>query len=670
MLLKYRPDLDGLRTIAVYLVLLFHAGLGWAGGGFIGVDLFFVLSGFLVTSVILGEIESTGRLRVSNFYSRRVRRLLPAALVVVTATSVAFTILWSVARRLAIVGDAQSALLYYANWHFLGQAGDYFASDIDKSPFLHFWSLSIEEQFYFVFPVLLLLLSRTGRRVMFGVLAALFALSLASQVYWGRIDTNHAYYGTDARLYQLLAGAMLSVALRTWRPRLRGRAAGTLAITGLVGLLVLGSGQIGVSPSYLGIGAMVVSVLLIGGLTLAEDGLLARLLGRPVPVFLGRISYGTYLWHWPVIVALTTLFSTSPLVIATFAFGISTGLAALSYEVLEMPIRKAKVLNGLRWQTAVVGVGASALVAATLVPAVLHLDRKPALASASAAPAVEKLSGAAGAKPVPGDIDWEKVNGDVGGQGWCTADDPSACTVVKGHGPHILFIGDSQAQMLVPMFEKLAKEHDLTLSLDVLAGCPWQEGLSNGKQSPDGAKNCASARVGWYDKVLPKLHPDVVVLLDRPRDDPKEWSSLVARRDGRKQPLDEAVYETTRDTLKKISAVVPRTLVVQRLVMPETFDPTDCLSSMNRIGQCAVPVPDEPSPSDGYFAALAAQTSSITPVNLNDAFCPTAPVCLPVVGNEVVWRDDHHYTASYAVSRREAVWRLLTATGALGAGSD
>ncbi len=233
---------------------------------------------------------------------------------------------------------------------------------------------------------------------------------------------------------------------------------------------------------------MVVSVLLIGGLTLAEGGLLARLLGRPVPVFLGRISYGTYLWHWPVIVALTTLFSTSPLVIATFAFGISTGLAALSYEVLEMPIRKASVLNGLRWQTAVVGVGASALVAATLVPAVLHLDRKPALASASAAPAVEKLSGAAGAKPIPGDIDWAKVDGDVGGQGWCTADDPSACTVVKGSGPHVLLVGDSQAQMLVPMFEKLAHEHDLTLSLNVLAGCPWQEGLSNGKQSPDSAK--------------------------------------------------------------------------------------------------------------------------------------------------------------------------------------
>jgi len=164
-----------------------------------------------------------------------VRRLLPAALVVIVATSVAFTILWSVARRLAIVGDAQSALLYVANWHFLAQAGNYFATDINKSPFLHFWSLSIEEQFYFVFPVVLVLLSKTGRRVMLAVLAVLFALSLASQVYWGHVDTNRAYYATDARLYQLLAGAMAAVVLRTWRPRLRGRAADAVAITGLVG---------------------------------------------------------------------------------------------------------------------------------------------------------------------------------------------------------------------------------------------------------------------------------------------------------------------------------------------------------------------------------------------------------------------------------------------------
>ncbi len=161
---SYRPDLDGLRSIAVYLVLLFHTGLGWAKGGFIGVDLFFVLSGFLVTSVLLSEIERDGRFRLGRFYARRVRRLLPAAVVTIVATCLTFTVLWSVVRRLDVIGDAQASLLYYANWHFIAESGDYFAADVEASPFLHFWSLSIEEQFYVFFPILLLALSKVGRR--------------------------------------------------------------------------------------------------------------------------------------------------------------------------------------------------------------------------------------------------------------------------------------------------------------------------------------------------------------------------------------------------------------------------------------------------------------------------------------------------------------------------
>src|SRR5689334_23234267 len=254
----YRPDLDGLRTIAVYLVLLFHAGLGWVSGGFIGVDLFFCLSGFLVTGVLLGELERDGRLRVGRFYGRRVRRLLPAAVVVVVATSVAFLFLWSVVLRAPLVADARSALLYYANWHFLAASGDYFATDVDKSPFLHFWSLSIEEQYYIFFPVLLLLLSRlpvrVRRKAMLGTLGVLLVVSLVLQVVLAQGSIDRAYYGTDARLYQLLAGALLTAWLAgtSWRPS--QRTAHAIGLVGLVGILVLGSGLLEWNPSWRGIG--------------------------------------------------------------------------------------------------------------------------------------------------------------------------------------------------------------------------------------------------------------------------------------------------------------------------------------------------------------------------------------------------------------------------------
>lgn len=668
MLLRYRPDLDGLRSVAVYLVLFFHAGLLWAGGGFIGVDLFFVLSGFLVTGVLLGEIETTGRLRVGNFYARRVRRLLPAALVVVTATCFTFMVLWSVPRRLPLPADARASLLYYANWHFLASAGDYFATNIDKSPFLHFWSLSIEEQFYVFFPILLVLLHRRGRRLLLAVLGVLLVASLTSQVYWGAVDVNHAYYGTDARLYQLLAGALLAVALRRTDRQAApssGRA-DAAAMVGMAGILVLGSGLLHLSPSARGIGATVAAVLLIGGLSLAEAGLLARVLGRPLPVYLGRISYGTYLWHWPVVVALTTILTTNPWFIALLTLGIATGLAALSYQVLEMPIRKAPALDRLGWVNAVVGVSASAVLAVTVVPFLLHYDTRPALATAYGDPAVSAAAGKAGTLPVPRGIDWAKVAADHGNEGSCTAQNVAACTVVHGHGPRVLVVGDSQAESLMPMFEKLAQEHDLTLSRSVTAGCPWQESLVNTKQSASGSAHCTAIRVGWYRKVLPLLHPDVVVLLDRPRDNPAIWGGVIRNRDGAAGSLHQDVYRATTQSLREVSSAVPHTVVIDRLVMPETFDPKDCLSTVKTIGQCAVGIPSTPSATDGYVAAFAAQNPSVVPVDLNPAFCPNAPVCLPIVGGQVVWQDDHHYTASYAVARRQEVWKILQATGAFG----
>jgi peptidoglycan/LPS O-acetylase OafA/YrhL len=657
----YRAYLDGLRSIAVYLVLLFHTGLGWAKGGFIGVDLFFVLSGFLVTTVLLDEIDRTGRLRVGRFYARRVRRLLPAAVVAVVLTAAAFTVIWTVVRRAEIVDDAQSALLYFANWHFLAETGDYFATDVDKSPYLHFWSLAIEEQFYIVFPVLLVALSRLGRKALLTGLVAMLVLSLDAQLYWAQLSANHAYYGTEARLYQLLAGAVLAVAFQTWAVKIASRSAALVGLVGLVGLLVLGSGLVTVSASWRGIGAVLVSVLLIGGLTVAPGQPISRLLSRPLPVFLGRISYSTYLWHWPVIIALTTLFDTSPWVIAAFAMGISTGLAALSYQVLEMPIRSAKSLDRFRWSTVVVGVGTSAVVAVTLVPTILESDRKPQFSEAYSS--ATSFSGA-GNSPVPQDIDWRKMAVDRGSQHSCSADDPESCIVRRGGGPHVLFVGDSQAMSFVPMFRKLADEHDLTLSLNVASGCPWQEGLANDEQGGGAAEACEEARVGWYDQALPALDPDVVVLLARPRDDEETWGSAVRRRDGKDQPLDQAVYETTQDTLRKVSAVAAKTVVVERMVMPETFSPLNCLETSRRIGDCAVPVSATPSVSDGFYAAAAAESPNIVTVNFNEVFCPDSPVCLPIIDHRVVWRDDHHYSATYVMHVRDKIWRELEDVGA------
>ncbi|MGH3345855.1 MAG: acyltransferase family protein [Nocardioides sp.] len=658
---SYRPALDGLRTVAVYAVLLFHTGHPWAAGGFVGVDLFFVLSGFLVTSVLLSEIDKTGTLKVGMFYARRVRRLLPAAVVAIVATCAVFVLIIPVTDRVEIVDDAQSALLWFANWHFLGESGDYFATDVDRSPFLHFWSLSIEEQFYLAFPVVLLLLTKVGRRWAVKVLAVLLLASVASQLYWAQADPTHAYYGTDARIYQPLAGAVLALVVHRL-PLGGGKRWATAAAVGLVGFLLLSSGLVDISPSWRGLAATAAAVALIASVSVSARGLIARGLSQPVLVFLGKISYGTYLWHWPVILALKEVLATSPRVIAVLTVALSTGLAALSYEVLEKPIRTASFLDGLRWAPAAAGVALSAIVAVTVVPGLLDLERKPVLTAGE-----ERPNEVVTQKPlsVPDDVDWESVVGDHGDTGWCTADKPEGCTVHEGSGDHVLLVGDSQAQSLVPMFEKLAEEHDFTLSLNVVPGCLWQEDLYNTKLAADGQQNCEAARVGWYDEALPALDPDVVVLMQRPRDDEREWGNVVRHRDGVERPLDRMTLKASHDTLRALERLVPHILIVNRIVMPETFDPADCLTTSADPAACAVPVPVGGTESDGFAQTEAARTSKVDVLDLNLAFCPDAPICLPVVGDVIVWRDDHHVTATYATSRRDAVWKILRASGGL-----
>ena len=282
--------------IAVYVVVLFHAGVSWADGGFVGVDLFFVLSGFLVCNVLLTEISDRGGIRLVRFYARRVRRLLPAAVVMIVATSAIFIGVAARLERVDMVNDARAALLYVANWRFIAQAQDYFAAEGAESPFLHFWSLSIEEQYYFIFPALVLLAWRLGRGkltvLLPAMLGALTLVSLTLQIILSD-DVVRAYYGTDTRLYQILSGATLAAWLRYRNRAFDGRYgwAGSAAIAAIVAFLVLSSSlTASMSVSMRGIAATAASLLIIVALEGSRSGIAARALSTEPAVFLGDIS--------------------------------------------------------------------------------------------------------------------------------------------------------------------------------------------------------------------------------------------------------------------------------------------------------------------------------------------------------------------------------------------
>lgn len=674
---SYRPSLDGLRMLSMYLIVLFHAGVTWTRGAFVAVDLFFILSGYLVTNVILSEIDRTGKLDLRNFYARRVRRLLPAALVAIIGTSFVFLLVASAVRRAAIIGDAQAALVYVANWRFISQSNDYFAADNEASPFLHFWTLGIEEQFYVFFPLLLILLVKSRHKwMLLAGLSALFLASFGSQIYWGIVDPIHAYYGTDARLYQLVAGALLAVAFRTWQPKVSDRTASGMAVGGLVLFVLLSGNWIGVSQSARGMIATVAILAMIAGLMLAEKQLLGRLLARRTPVYLGQITYATYLWHWPILLVLREVMEVRPELMSILVAILATAMAAASNELLELPIRKSKRLNRFGWPVVASGLAASVATALVIVPPVLKSERTPVLTAAAGSGAgTEVASALAGGgsgrgsgvklEPPPKDVDWDKVRQDNGHPVNCTKNNIEQCVAVDGDGLHVLLVGDSHAQMMSEAFTELAKEKKFKLSMNVVSECAWQEGLLSNRFTGELQETCANSRVDWYDDVLPDLEPDVVVLTGRARDSGR-WNRLIERRDGKDQPLEKATLETSRDTLKKIRKVKARALLVEQLAVPDNqFDPNECLATARNSIDCAVAVPNGSTLTDSIYQTIAIETDGVDTVDLNRALCPDAPLCAPVKDGEPVYRDHSHFRASYVAKQRERVWKALERTGAI-----
>jgi peptidoglycan/LPS O-acetylase OafA/YrhL len=369
------PALDGLRGLAVVAVLLFHGGFEWARGGWLGVSIFFTLSGFLITNLLVAEWSSTGTIALPTFWSRRFRRLMPAALAGLVGIALYGWLFASPEQLRHLRGDLLAALAYVANWRFLLNDLSYADLFAAPSPVQHFWSLAIEEQFYVVYPLVAFgALRLGGRRALSTVLAVAAAASLTIAVL-AHTQLDRVYYGTDTRMLELLAGALFAL---WWsaRPHRRGafesrRARTILTAVGLVALaasLVLWP-NVGQASRWVTRGVLplqtVLSVMLIAAV--ARPTLLARgFAWRPL-VGLGLISYGLYLYHWPIFLVLTperTDLGTVPL----FALRVTATLAVAlaSYHLLEQPVRRHRVLRNRRTIGVAVAGGIASVLVATL----------------------------------------------------------------------------------------------------------------------------------------------------------------------------------------------------------------------------------------------------------------------------------------------------------------
>jgi peptidoglycan/LPS O-acetylase OafA/YrhL len=684
----FRPDIEGLRAVAVLAVVLFHAAVPRIAGGFVGVDVFFVLSGFLITGLLWREAVESGRVRLARFYAARVRRLLPAAITVLVATAAVATAVLPPLQVRTVLGDALASALYGGNYRLALQGTDYLADNKAPSPFQHYWSLGAEEQFYLLWPALLVLAAvlgrRLGRRSATPVAAPVAALALvtgasfAGSVAWTSTSPPWAYFSLPSRAWELGVGGLVALGVPLWR-RLPRALAGVSGWAGLA--LVLGSCVL-LSSSTPFPGTAALAPVLGTALVIAA-GCAAPLWGagavlglRPLRT-VGRVSYSWYLWHWPVLVLVPAVLG-HPLGLAgrLAAAAVSGVLAAGTLVLVENPVRFATPLRRSPLRSLLVG-GAlttagvcAALVALVLAPAtvghgVAVAAPKVGVPAGSAGPTTTPapdpreaqlqvltrqvqaaVSAAAGVQAVPSNLSppLARASSDTAlpFQNGCdrtfTASSQPPCVFGDPTGTStVALVGDSHAAAWYPAVEPLAEQQHRRLDVLAKATCPFLLDLPI--RSPYLGREFTECEQ-WRTTVLSRLQAE------RP--------SLVLLAMSRRYGADfgftsydaswQAALTRTVSTLRAAGATV---LVLGPVPDPHTWAPT-CLSGhLDSATACA---PDRAAAVNAQGVAgeaVATRAGGGRYADLADLFC-AADRCPLVVGNDLVYRDDNHVTVEYA----------------------
>jgi peptidoglycan/LPS O-acetylase OafA/YrhL len=723
----FRPDIEGLRGVAILLVLLFHAALlsawsfhfdgadigfvhlpsgdFWLSGGFIGVDLFFVVSGYLITGLLIRERLRSGKISFSRFYARRVRRILPAAAVTLLITIPLANSLVTLVERSSTMEDAAAAALSVANIRF-AMTTDYF-NPVNYSPFLHFWSLGVEEQFYFIWPAVLAIVAwkwpRPGAAVALSiVIVASFIASLALT----QDSASTAFYMLPTRAWQLGAGGLLAVGAGSFdglSNKIRGALRQLLAFAGwgaLAALITAAFAIDSLGTPYPGTAALVPTIagvlLIASGPESTGPGILLRL--APIR-FLGKISYSLYLWHWPILV-LGGLYLTTPMqpvLSPNQALGlaaIAVPVAAASWFFIEEPFRRGVI--PLPRPSRIVAAGVAVMLAVALIGASLDFGAQSALAglegptdappsptatlpatpSPSPSPTPGPSAPAETPTPIPemtpalsptpelvdpasfaitGSIrpalgkaatDYEAPWHD-NCLGWQATTVPnSKCVYGNPNGTYtVAIVGDSHASALFPGVNEVAKAHGWKLIPYLKINCPFLD-LKTGWFGPPTAlyPECDS----WNSVVLSRLQktpPDLVLISN------SRWITLA-------DAGQESVTSESNSLIRMIGKIPTSTkvVIIQDPPLPTYEKVPDCLSTyMSDYRKCAITRSRAFGSAMGTREQNAASATGAGLIDLTAAICPGTGNCPVVIDNMIVWRDDHHLTATFSATLGPAI---------------
>jgi peptidoglycan/LPS O-acetylase OafA/YrhL len=678
--LQFRPDVQGIRALAVLLVIVNHIAPGLLPGGYVGVDVFFVVSGYLITTLLLGEAGRSSRISLPGFYARRARRIIPAATVVTIATVVASLLTLPLLRVQTILTDAVWATFFAANVRMADVGTDYFAQGQPPSPLRHYWSLSVEEQFYLVWPLLLvvclLLLHRRGHRSVhdFRRTAGLLivVISVVSLV-WSVWATYHspvtAYFSSLTRAWELGVGAACALLAR--RSGLPRRVRETLAAVGLAAIAVATLLYSEATP-FPGAYALL-PVLGTAALVAAGEGNAPTTVGRVLSVrpavLVGDWSYSLYLWHWPVIVLLRAhlgpvRFDSVPVRLATLVLVFALSYA--SYRWVETPFRhggwrrRSRAL--LIYPVAIAMVVATVLVSTQVVRYQLgefsndppistadysrkKLGQDPYVALVRASALAAEQGRTVPSDLTPGLVHLREQTASLGDCDYRTGT-TDLCPIGDDGGERsIVVLGDSHARALSPAVAKIGEDLGYRVYVLVYSGCSANSAVQVDATTGRAWDSCEEFKQ-WADDTIASLHPDLLVVSTSAGRviDPDTGDVLTGAR-GFEHYL--SVLEGGwQDLFEGLRSSADRVYVVGNT--PKLPRETGvCLSQGDPdLGDCAF-APGPRAVSEARASFRAARTAGIGTVDAMEWFC-VDQVCPSVVGKYITMRDSEHMTPDYA----------------------
>lgn len=635
--LPFRPDIEGLRAIAILLVVGTHAGVPWLEGGFIGVDVFFVLSGFLITGKLVHEVSITGRIKLLPFYVNRIRRLLPALLLMLLLVGWASTWLLSPLELPAQFNAARMAALWLSNIYFAFGKMEYFSAGSERNLYLHTWSLGVEEQFYLLWPALLLwmLLSNGQSTVRLKVgMVVVFAASLLACILITRVEPLLAFYMMPLRAWQFAAGALvwLVYARAAQAPPLIIRAAPAIGLLGL-GLILACGVWFDARRPYPGAWAILptlgtASALVAGSLPSGRTGIY-RLLSLSLLQWLGRVSYSWYLWHWPVLLLGYSITNDhSPEYRATL-LAFSLMLATISLVLVETPLRRWS-----RWQvfprTAVLASFAGMIAICMLVG---HWSRHSGYSLHSTQ--IQRYATARGDAPIIYKMGCDE---------WYHSASVRICKFGDVRSTHTaILIGDSHAGQWFPAVRRALEQPGWQLLVITKSSCPMVD------------ENFFYARIGreytecsqWRDAAIThirEIKPDILIFSSADAGfTQQQWTTGTARILERVSPVSGRVF-LLRDT-PTLPFNGPDCLM-RRALRPEW---------LRHFESCSAPAEDARATAiKSWLQTAIARFPNARILDLNGHIC-IAGTCRAELNDHVVFRDEQHLSASFAISLAEAM---------------